>query len=125
RYKQFADTRRRSIIVRKKDINKPLYNAVNRSETQVCVLQGAALSRDSLIPFVIVKRPLRIQEYIIAETKNRTDATLVDSEGITMTGSLFSQWLHSNQVPFIEKQREKLGLNIRTLAQQSIKQVGY
>ncbi|KAA6353167.1 MAG: hypothetical protein EZS28_051306, partial [Streblomastix strix] len=115
-YQQFADTRRRSIIVRKKDINKPLHNPVDRSETRVSIMQGAALSSDSLIPFVIVKKPLRIQEHLIAGTRDGIDAILVESEGTTMTGSLFCDWLHSDCVPFIDKQREKLGLDIRTPA---------
>ncbi|KAA6315515.1 MAG: hypothetical protein EZS28_055410, partial [Streblomastix strix] len=46
-------------------------------------------SSDSLIPFVIVKKPLRTQEHLIAGTRDGIDAILVESEGTTMTGSLF------------------------------------
>ncbi|KAA6385929.1 MAG: hypothetical protein EZS28_018545 [Streblomastix strix] len=115
-YQQLSDTRRRSIIVRKKDINKYLHNPVDRSETRVSITQCAALSSDSLIPFVIVKKPLRIQEHHIAETRDGIDAILVESEGTTMTGSLFCNWPHSDCVPFADKQRQKLGLDIRTSA---------
>ncbi|KAA6388810.1 MAG: hypothetical protein EZS28_015665 [Streblomastix strix] len=93
-YQQFADTHRRSIIVRKKDINKILHNPVNRSETRVSIMQGAALSSGSLIPLVIVKKPLRIQEHLIAGTRDGIDAILAESMGTTMASSLFSNWLH-------------------------------
>ncbi|KAA6397488.1 MAG: hypothetical protein EZS28_006986 [Streblomastix strix] len=53
---------------------------------------------------------------LFAETIDGIDAILVESEGTTMTGSLFCDWLHSDCVPFIDKQCEKLGLDIRTPA---------
>ncbi|KAA6393389.1 MAG: hypothetical protein EZS28_011086 [Streblomastix strix] len=79
-------------------------------------MQGTALSSDSLIQFVIVKKLLRIQVHLIAGIRDGIDATLVDSEGTIMIGSLFCKQLHSDCGPFIDKQREKLGLDIRTPA---------
>ncbi|KAA6393280.1 MAG: hypothetical protein EZS28_011195 [Streblomastix strix] len=51
-------------------------------------MAGAAQSGDSLLPFVIIKKPLDKAARLLAGIKHRVDVYLVEAESTSMTNEL-------------------------------------
>ncbi|KAA6386425.1 MAG: hypothetical protein EZS28_018048 [Streblomastix strix] len=115
-YSQYCDSRRRKIIVRRENKNKNLHNPVDRSERRLSILAGAAQSGDSLLPFVIIKKSLDKAAHLLAGIRHGVDAYLVEAEGTSMTNELFPEFLLNCAVPYFDKQRKVLRLNLSQAA---------
>ncbi|KAA6359762.1 MAG: hypothetical protein EZS28_044711, partial [Streblomastix strix] len=115
-YQQYCDSRRRMIIVRKANTTKPLHNPTDRAERRISIMSGAGMSGDCMLPFVILKKPVDLNQHLLAGTRHGIDAYIAEAEGTTMTGPLFCEFLLNCAVPFFDKQRKLIGADIRTPA---------
>ncbi|KAA6389938.1 MAG: hypothetical protein EZS28_014539 [Streblomastix strix] len=76
-YQLFADSRTKVIIVKASDKFKKLYFPVDRSETRLSIMAGAAFSNDVLLPYIIVKHLLNIDKFKVARVRDGIDAVLL------------------------------------------------
>ncbi|KAA6381903.1 MAG: hypothetical protein EZS28_022573 [Streblomastix strix] len=107
-YQQYCDARRRMIIVRKANTTKPLHNPTDRAEHRISIMSGAGISGDCMLLFVILKKPVDLNQHLLAGTRHGIDVYTVEAEGTTMNGLLFCEFLLNYAVPFSTNNRNQL-----------------
>ncbi|KAA6378309.1 MAG: hypothetical protein EZS28_026164, partial [Streblomastix strix] len=115
-YQQYCDARRRMIIARNANTSKPLHNPTDREERHISIMSGAGMSGDCMLPFVILKKPVDLNKYLLAGTRHGIDAYIAEAVRTCMTGLLFCEFLPNCAVPFFDIQWKLIGADIRTPA---------
>ncbi|KAA6309292.1 MAG: hypothetical protein EZS28_056542, partial [Streblomastix strix] len=109
------------LIIQGDEVGYSQYCDSRLSERHISIMAAASLSGDYVLPFVIVRAPLRLEEHLKVGTRQGVDAYLVESTRTTMTGDLFAEWMLKCLVPFLNKNRQLNRLMRRQMNKNKLK----